>query len=161
MSFFAAVPPLITSDAQFTTAVVNTNLKTSGNAAVANGYVTPRGTANILNGNTVVYTAGMICDGVVIRTGLSGNAADTLPSATAIAAQLGLDATDGISYIRYLSMYNNNSSYTVTYSGTGWTFYTSAVLTAQHANVYALQISYSANSGWAITAVNVATTVLS
>lgn len=136
------IPPTIPPSGQFSSLAVDQPL----GKVVSNGYVTGKGSIETINGATVTYTPAQICNGLIVRT--NGNGTDTLPSASAIAEELGLPSAPG-SYIRYFSIYNNNGS-NINLSGDGWSFTGLGTVYGYWVLTFAISIEYT--SEWNITA---------
>jgi hypothetical protein len=115
---------------------------------MTNGYMSVAGPASvIITGDDQTYPVANVCAGMIVRTGLTGTV-DILPSATAMAAELGLKPVEGVSYIRTLVIFVDDSS-SVEISGTGWSISGSSI-SGYYSSIFSYALSYTAEDGWEI-----------
>jgi hypothetical protein len=69
-----------------------------------------------------------------------------------MAAELGLDAVDGVSYTRTFCIFNQ-SDQSLSINGTGWTINFNRTLVGYDCFSYMYNIFYSAEDGWEITCI--------
>jgi hypothetical protein len=120
-----------------------------GSTVMNNGFVSTAGPASvIIDGDNQTYPVANVCAGMIVRTGTTGASNDILPSATAMAEELGLRPVEGISYIRTMAIYNDNNDVLVL-SGTGWTMYGNTI-SSYFSNTMSYALSYTAEDGWEI-----------
>lgn len=149
------LPSLLPSTMNVKTIQADTvKMKTAmiGNTLMTNGYISTAGPESVVvTGQTQTYPVATVCAGMIVRTGTTvSTSADVLPTATAMATQLGLPSTEGISYIRTLSI-TNDTSYAISLTGTGWTIDNSSRNIGSYDScTFSYALSYTTEDGWAI-----------
>lgn len=149
------IPSLLPSTMNVKTIQADTvKMKTAmiGNTLMKNGYISTAGPESVVvTGQTQTYPVATVCAGMIVRTGTtSSTSADVLPSATAMATQLGLPSSEGISYIRTMTI-TNNAGYAIEITGTGWTIDNgSRNMGPYDSCTFSYVMSYTVEDGWEI-----------